>query len=145
MTSHDRVRRNTPADLNRQIREEADRRVASLRSAEPSKIAARLEELDREWDIERVLGLMSSALSIFGLTMGLRRRRWLLLPLVVQSFFLQHATQGWCPPLPLLRARGFRSQQEIQRERYTLRALLRDRVDEGVTSRAAEMPAQTSV
>ena len=87
----------------------SDRRVASLRSAEPSKIAARLEELDREWDIERVLGLMSSALSIFGLTMGLRRRRWLLLPLVVQSFFLQHATQGWCPPLPLLRAQGFRS------------------------------------
>lgn len=142
MSTHDRVRLNTPAALNQQIREETDRRVAALREADPVEIRQRIEAIDREWDVERALGLMSSALSIFGLTRGLRRPRWFVLPLVVQGFYLQHAVQGWCPPLPLLRAMGFRSQQEIERERYTLRALLRDRVDGPVAIRSAEMPAR---
>ena len=80
-----------------------------------------------EWDIERVLVTNSSALSLIGLTLGiLGRRRWLLLPLVVQGFFLQHSIQGWCPPLPFLRRRGFRTQQEIEQERYALKALRGD-------------------
>jgi hypothetical protein len=142
MTTHDRVRRNTSADLNREIREDANRRVEALRD-DPDRIAERLEALDAEWDIERMLGLGSSALSLAGIALGVRRsRRWLALPLAVQAFFLLHATQGWCPPLPLLRWLGFRSQQEIERERYTLRALLREHVDIGVSDRPAELPAQ---
>ena len=142
MTTHDRVRRNTAGGVNREIREDANRRVEGLRD-DPDRIAERLEALDAEWDIERMLGLGSSTLSLAGLALGTRRnRRWLLLPLAVQAFFLLHATQGWCPPLPLLRRLGFRSQQEIERERYTLRALLRERVDVGVSDRAAEMPAR---
>jgi hypothetical protein len=141
MTTHDRVRMNTAADVNREIREEADRRIETLRD-DPTEIAARLEALDAEWDIERALELGSSTLSLLGFALASgRRKRWLLLPLAVQAFFLQHAVQGWCPPLPLLRRLGFRTQQEIERERYTLRALLRDRVDVGMSDRAAEMPA----
>jgi hypothetical protein len=141
MTNHDRVRNNTTADVNREIRELTDRRIEMLRD-DPDAMAKRLEALDAEWDVERALGLASSALSLFGFAMASgRRKRWLLLPITVQAFFLQHATQGWCPPLPVLRRLGFRTQQEIERERYTLRALLRDSVDVGVTDRAAEMPA----
>jgi hypothetical protein len=39
---------------------------------------------------------------------------------------MQHALQGWCPPLPLLRRLGVRTQQEIERERYALKALRGD-------------------
>jgi hypothetical protein len=36
---------------------------------------------------------------------------------------MQHALQGWCPLLPLLRSVGFRTQYEIERERCALLAI----------------------
>jgi hypothetical protein len=39
---------------------------------------------------------------------------------------LQHAVQGWCPPIPVLRRFGFRTADEINRERYALKALRGD-------------------
>ena len=84
----------------------------------------------------------TAAFSLAGLALGTRRRGWLWLPAVVQSFMLQHALQGWCPPLPVLRRLGFRTQQEIERERYTLRALLRDAVGTAENERPAELPAR---
>jgi hypothetical protein len=47
-------------------------------------------------------------------------------PLVVGSFLLQHAVQGWCPPLPVFRRWGVRTQPEIDYERYALKALRGD-------------------
>jgi hypothetical protein len=46
------------------------------------------------------------------------------LPGVVLSFLLQHALQGWCPPLPILRRMGVRTRGEIDQEKYELKALL---------------------
>ena len=53
-------------------------------------------------------------------------RRWLVLPGIVAAFLFQHAVQGWCPPLPLLRRLGFRTATEIGQERYALKALRGD-------------------
>ncbi len=53
-------------------------------------------------------------------------RRWLLLPAAVTAFLLQHAIQGWCPPVPVLRRRGFRTADEINQERYALQGLRGD-------------------
>ena len=53
-------------------------------------------------------------------------RRWLLLPIAVGGFLLQHAVQGWCPPLIWLRRIGFRTATEIDYERYGLKALRGD-------------------
>jgi len=50
-------------------------------------------------------------------------RRFALVPLVVGGFLLQHALQGWCPPLPIFRRYGVRTQTEIDYERYALKAL----------------------
>jgi hypothetical protein len=44
----------------------------------------------------------------------------------VQGFFMQHALQGWCPPLPVFRRLGFRTQYEIEQERYALKAIRGD-------------------
>ncbi len=41
-------------------------------------------------------------------------------------FLLQHALQGWCPPVPFFRERGVRTAAEIGRERYALKALRDD-------------------
>jgi hypothetical protein len=46
----------------------------------------------------------------------------LILPGVVAAFLLQHAIQGFCPPLPVLRALGYRTDREIETERNALKA-----------------------
>ncbi|HYC78523.1 MAG TPA: hypothetical protein VEI02_12925 [Planctomycetota bacterium] len=121
-----RVASHDDAETAENIRRRTCRSVAFF-AQRPDLVGRRLRELDREWDVERCLETGSSVLTLLGLTGAvLRGRRWLLLPLAVQSFFLQHALQGWCPPLPLLRRLGVRTQQEIDRERYALKALRGD-------------------
>ena len=59
-------------------------------------------------DIERTLEANAASLSLIGVTLGLTvDRRWLALPVGVAAFLLQHAVQGWCPPVPVLRRLGF--------------------------------------
>jgi hypothetical protein len=143
MTRHDHVRQSTAPEVNREIREETARHIDSVRD-DPERINRRLHEIDAEWNIERAIETLSSSLSLTGLGLALGgQRRWLALPVLVQIFLLQHAAQGWCPPLPLLRRLGFRTQQEIERERYTLRALLRDHFGTEHSDRPAELPSRT--
>jgi hypothetical protein len=95
--------------------------------AGPAAIERRLAELDQEWDIERYLETMAPTFTLIGLALGVTKSRaWLILPAVVQTFFLQHALQGWCPPIPLLRRLGIRTMDEINQERYALKALRGD-------------------
>jgi hypothetical protein len=53
-------------------------------------------------------------------------RRFLALPVAVTAFLLQHAVQGWCPPVPFFRKRGVRTMREIDEERFALKALRGD-------------------
>jgi hypothetical protein len=49
-----------------------------------------------------------------------------VIPCVVLPCLLQHATQGWCPPVPFLRSRGVRSRKEIDSEKFAVKALRGD-------------------
>lgn len=122
-----RVADNSSAVANTRIRQRTERNVMYY-ARNPELIELRLRELDREWDIERVVETSSSTLSLAGFTLALARRdrRWLLLPFGVSAFMLQHALQGWCPPIPLLRRLGVRTAGEIDAERYALKALRGD-------------------
>ena len=120
-----RVADNTPQAINRRIAEEIEHSIR-YHAAHPDEIPARLAELDREWDIERVLEANAATASLVGIGAGLFDRRFLLLPALVAAFLLQHALQGWCPPVPILRARGVRTEAEINRERVALKALRGD-------------------
>jgi hypothetical protein len=118
-----RVRANTSQDVNRSIQEATERNVRHYREHR-DQIPSRLEELDREWDVERALAMGSSCLSLLGVALGFaHHRKWFFLPLGVQGFYLQHTLQGWCPPLPLFRRLGFRTPAEIEEERCALQAL----------------------
>jgi hypothetical protein len=122
----DRVQRHTSEAVNRTIHAEMLERLIYF-ALHPDRIDSRLQELDREWDIERALEANASSFALAGLTLGVTRdRRWLALPAAVAGFLLQHAVQGWCPPLPLLRRLGFRTPREIDQERYALKALRGD-------------------
>src|SRR4051794_39061080 len=122
--SASRVSLNTEPSINAHIHQQTEVRLAYF-AVHPEEIYERLRELDEEWDIERVLETVSASLSVGGVVLALfGSRKWLVLPLVVQGFFLQHALQGWCPPLPVLRQMGFRTQFEIEAERHRLEDLL---------------------
>jgi hypothetical protein len=125
-TSAERVAQHTSVRSDQFIQREMQASVA-YHAAHPEQIERRLKELDEEWDVERMLELNSSALSLLGLVLGITgTRKWLLLPLVVQGFFLQHGLQGWCPPLPVFRRLGIRTQVEIEAERHALKAIRGD-------------------
>ena len=123
----DRVRAHTPAALNQRVDAETQHCLESLAGADPLEIAAHIDALDREWDVERYLQTNASIVSLAGVVLGAAvDRRFLVLPATVFTFFFQHAVQGWCPPLPVFRRLGIRTQAEIEEERYALKALRGD-------------------
>jgi hypothetical protein len=126
-TTADRVPNNTAREINDRIRRQTEERVARCYAAGPAAIDQRLQELAAEWDIERTLEANASSIAFCGCVLTVTvDRRWLLLPLAVTAFLFQHAVQGWCPPLPVLRRLGWRTAEEIAAERYALKALRGD-------------------
>lgn len=122
-----RVPEHTAGHVNECIRRRTEENVARYATAGPEAIDRRLEELDREWDIERVLETNAATVTLIGVGLGtFGDRRFYLLPAVVGAFLLQHAVQGWCPPVPIFRRLGFRTASEIDEERYALKALRGD-------------------
>ena len=122
-----RVPESTAGHVNSDIRRSTNERVARVAAAGPEAIDQRLAELDREWDIERTLEANAATVAAVGAGLALLvDRRFALIPLVVGGFLLQHAVQGWCPPLPVFRRMGVRTQTEIDHERYALKALRGD-------------------
>lgn len=120
-----RVPQQTSKEINRRIRRDMEERVDALRDASDEQIRERLEELDHEWDIERTLEANAATLAFTGCVLAAtHNRRWIFLPMTVTAFLFQHAVQGWCPPLPILRRLGFRTISEIDEERDALRRLL---------------------
>lgn len=121
----DRVRRSTSSPVNQEIDRQTDENIRRYSGKGQSAILQRIDALDREWDVERVLGVNASSLALSGLVLGLTtNRKWLLLPGVVLPFLLQHGLQGWCPPLAILRRLGVRTRGEIDREKYALLGVL---------------------
>ena len=117
-TTPERVPAHTSEPVNRSIRDEIDDSVR-WHSRHPERIDRRLHELDEEWDIERTLEANAATLALTGSVLGIFvDKRFLAVPVVVTAFLLQHALQGWCPPVPFFRRRGVRTMREIDEERY---------------------------
>jgi hypothetical protein len=113
--------------MNQRIYNDIRARLNAYAAEGPEAIERRLRELDHEWDIERMLEANAAVISLIGLGLGtFIHRRWYALPTLVGTFLLQHAVQGWCPPVPVFRRYGFRTATEIGYERYALKALRGD-------------------
>ena len=122
-----RVEENTNESVNERIRRHTERDISHFVDQGKSEIDRRIKELDMEWDVERTLEANAASLALLGLGLGaFVDRRFFILPAIVTSFLLQHAIQGWCPPLPVLRRLGFRTAREIDIERYALKAMRGD-------------------
>jgi hypothetical protein len=122
-----RVERNTAPEINARNRLEVERNIERYSGAGRPDLDLRIDELDREWDIERSLEIGAGTVSLLGLGLGAAvDRRWFLVPAAVGGFLLLHALQGWCPPVPVLRRLGVRTASEIEHERSALRAVRGD-------------------
>ncbi len=122
----ERVPLSTNEAINEQIREQTNANIRHYTQASADVIEQRLKELDREWDVERTLEANAATIVLAGVGLGaLVNRKFFAIPAIVGGFLLQHAIQGWCPPLPIMRRMGVRTVWEIERERSALRAALR--------------------
>ena len=122
-----RVRESSPEVTNERIDSAIRQSIARYKGRSHAEISERIRELDQEWSIERTLEVNASTLALSGVLLGtFVNKRWFVLPGVVATFLLQHGLQGWCPPLPVMRALGIRSRREIDEERYALKALRGD-------------------
>lgn len=127
MTINDRVRAQSASDANAQVDSETRGCLESLANADHETIRAHIDTLEREWPVERYLQTNASLLALTGVALGAAvSPRFLVLPTIVFGFLFQHATQGWCPPLPVFRRMGMRTRREINREKYALKALRGD-------------------
>ena len=141
----ERVPLHTAPHVNERIRRRTEQKIVQVVAAGPAAIERRLKELDREWDIERTLEANAASASLLGLALGATvDRKFFLFPAAVAGFLLQHAIQGWCPPVPVFRRLGFRTQTEIEEERYALRAFRGDFRDVPQV-RECDEPAEVAV
>lgn len=123
----DRVRANTAYEINARLDREIEDSIHYYAGQSQAEISRRIEELDREWSIERALESEASSMGLLGLTLGLTvDRKFLFLSVMSAGMMLLHGTQGWYPLLPIFRRFGFRTRQEIDREKYRLKALRGD-------------------
>lgn len=123
----DRLRAHTAPDVNAQIDDAMRDRLFRYAGASDREIAARLDALEREWDVERCIECLAPAAALTGIVLSvLRGRRWLIVPGVALGWLLQHAVRGGAAPLAALRNLGVRTRHEIDEERYALKALRGD-------------------
>jgi hypothetical protein len=123
----ERVRINTDPKINEQIRLKIIEDSTSFANKSRTEISARSKQLDREWDTERFLEANAATLATVSLALGFFWSPYLfILTALVGLFLLQHALQGWCPPLPIIRRLGYRTADEINEEKTALRILRGD-------------------
>src|SRR4051812_21406814 len=101
-TQNDRVQASSPKDLNEKIEEQLLSNIQFYSQQNKQAISNRIEELEKEWYVDRALMTNAASISIISLLLGLKvDKRWFILSGAVATFLLQHGIQGWCPPLPL--------------------------------------------
>ena len=141
-TQADPVRTKTNPDTLQQIDAAIDEKILYYSTQPKEVISERIAQLDREWDIERWLEINAASLALASLVLGVGKNRlFLMMTGTVLGFLLMHATQGWCPPVPLLRKLGVRTRSEIDREKFALKVMRGDFQDVARHPEAFRNPA----
>lgn len=119
----ERISQSMSEDVNNRIRMWTQGDIEYYRE-HPDEIDKRLEELDREWPLERIFQTNASLLALTGALLGaFRHRRWLILSAIPCFFLTLHGLTGWAPPVEGMRRMGVRTFLEIDEERCALIAM----------------------
>lgn len=123
-TTSDRVRAHTDDEVLRRIDDTTCNDLLDQVDAPAESIERRLDQLDREWDVDRVVEAKAALTGLTGLALAASgRRSSLRLPLLAASGLLLFASRGRNLFQPLYRRAGIRSAREIENERHALLAL----------------------
>lgn len=117
-----RIFLHTCPDTNTCIRNRTLENLTMYRESCGDILSGRVEQLNYEWDTERVIEAKTAAVVLLSSVLGLKcHRAWFLLTAVSGGFLLQHALQGWSPAMPLIRKFGVRTAEEIYNEKTALK------------------------
>jgi hypothetical protein len=123
--STSRVKLHTKQEINDKIEQKTQQNIKEYQGASKELLNKRLQQLDHEWDTERVLETNASVMILFFTILGFAKRKcWFFLSGIVSFFLLLHAIQGWCPPLPIIRCLGVRTPEEIHDEKTAIKAMI---------------------
>lgn len=94
--------------MNWEIRDKTVSDIEKYRNAGDAVIADRIEKLNREWDTERVLETNAASAVLLSSAFDYSNKKccWFLITGAVGFFLLQHALQGRCPSLLVIRGLG---------------------------------------
>lgn len=119
---------HTCSKVNQDIRNKTIRCINTYKDSSEAILSQKIKKLDHEWDTERLLETNAASIVLFSSIMGYKRKKccWFFLTGAVGFFLLQHALQGWCPPLPVIRRLGVRSAEEINQEKTVFKLIKGD-------------------
>lgn len=123
-----RVALNTCNKVNQEIRNKTICCIDNNKSGDEAALSDIIEKLNREWDTERALETNAASVVLLSSIIGYSMKKccWFLLTGAVGICLLQHALQGWCPPLPIIRKMGVRTAEEINQEKTVFKWLRGD-------------------
>ncbi len=125
--STDAVRTHTADGLNRRIDERVEACVQHMAEQDRAAITQYLDKLERAWDLNRVVSVTASAVTVLGLVLGVKvGRGWRVMSGVAAGLLLQHGLLGFGPVAELVRLLGVRTRKEIDLEKFALKALRGD-------------------
>lgn len=118
-----RVQSHTKEKINKKIQDKTENNIKYYKAGSREEIISRIKELDKEWDIERALETNAAIIILLSAFLGIRtnKRGWIIFMGTISGFLLQHALQGWCPPISIFRRIGIRTSEEIDQEKYSLK------------------------
>ena len=107
--------------------------------ANPRGIQTRLEALDEEWSVDKVLQIGTSGATIASFWFSLTKSRiWSLLPVILAGGAIHYGVTGGSPAADLIRRFGIRTRDEIEGERIALLAVRGDFSGVEATEAAAD-------
>ena len=123
--STSKVKLHTKREINEKIEQKTQQNIKEYQGASKELLNKRLQQLDREWDTERVLETKATSLILIFTILGFAKRKcWFFLSGIVSFSLLLHAILGWCPSLPIIRCLGIRTPEEIQDEKTAIKSLI---------------------
>lgn len=123
----DLVRENTSEEINRRIDHFTEENIRYYATQTEKVISRRINTLEKEWDVQKLVQAIDAGVGLGSIFLGvLGAKKWWFIATLAAASSGMHAMKGWSPGTIALRRMGFRTRQEIDREKYALKALRGD-------------------
>lgn len=116
---------NSPDEINQRIERQIEANVGYFKQQDQEAIRARIERLEKEWDIDKTLKTGLTTLAAASAFLSAKSdKKWGLAAGIAGVFMAQQAAFGWSPAFAALRRLEFRTAEEIELERRAMMDLL---------------------